>query len=242
MIDLACPKCGRAGSIPREKINQRLVCKKCLVVFHMNTAGRTLLGEPQADTSKTDSHPHEGSHMPSFEGLGGLKDNLPTVSGKSLLLGVAAIVVGGGLFMFMTKPPESLAERAKITAERFAQDDLAYLKEIASSDSIDDVVRWFDAVHPQFVKNRAQWKSRDANVQVMIIGEDRRQRRGEAQAFIYPAQGSSHSASIAKAADAATSSGEAPPPPVDLKLHWILESGRWRLDGKQTLEAANRST
>src|SRR5437763_827255 len=100
MIDLACPNCGRAGSIPREKINTRLVCKKCHVAFHMNTAGRTLLGEPHLETAKPETtHHHDGPRMPSLEGLGGLKDSLPAVSIRSLLLGVAAIVVGGSLFL-----------------------------------------------------------------------------------------------------------------------------------------------
>ena len=34
MIDMKCPSCGAGGRIPREKVNTRLVCKKCLRVFH----------------------------------------------------------------------------------------------------------------------------------------------------------------------------------------------------------------
>src|SRR5262249_44706517 len=116
MIDLACPNCGRAGTIPREKINTRLVCKKCHVTFHMNTAGRTLLGEPHQEVAKPEVTHHDGPQLPSFENLGSLKDTLPTVSLKALLIGIAVIVVGGGLFMFMMKPPESLGDRAKMTA------------------------------------------------------------------------------------------------------------------------------
>jgi len=247
MIDLACPSCGRAGSIPREKINTRLNCKKCHVVFHVNTAGRALLGEPHLEPQKAEHHHHEGLHLPSlpsFDGLDGLKDGLPQVSLRSLGIGMAAIVILGGLFMFLTKPPESLADSARRTAERFANDDLAYLKQIATSESIDDVVRWFDTVHPVLVKSRERWKSREANVQVMVIGEDRRQRKGEAQAFIYPAGATSRYTAIAAAADStgmSTSTATASQQPIDLRLHWVLDrNGTWRLDGLTTYKAASR--
>jgi hypothetical protein len=242
MIDLACPKCGRAGQIPREKINTRLVCKKCLVVFHVNTSGRTLLGEPHnVEGPKAETHQHDGPRLPSFEDFGSLKESMPVVSPKSLLIGLGALVVGGLLFLLMTREPESLGQTATATAERFAADDLAYLKQIATSDTIDDVVRWFDAVHPSLVKSREQWKTSGTKVQVMIVDEDRKQRRGEAHAYIYPAAASSHGTSITEAANAVTSTGAATTQPVDLKLLWILDgAGHWKLDGRQTFLSMNR--
>ena len=241
MIDLACPSCGRAGSIPREKINTRLTCKKCHSVFHVNTTGRTLVGEPHVEPPKAEHHHHEGLHLPSFESLDGLTESLPKVSLRSLGVGVAAIAVVGGLFMFFTRPPEGLAASAQRTAERFANDDLIYLKQIATSETIDDVVRWFDAVHPQLVKNREQWKSREARIQVMVIGEDRNQRKGEAQAFIYPAGPAGHVSAITSAVDSTTSTAASVQQPVDLKLHWVLDrNGTWKLDGLQTFQAASR--
>ena len=46
MIEMKCPGCGAGGRIPRDKKNTRLVCKKCLKVFHMSPGGKTVLGEP----------------------------------------------------------------------------------------------------------------------------------------------------------------------------------------------------
>ncbi|WP_406700790.1 hypothetical protein V5E97_18550 [Singulisphaera sp. Ch08] len=241
MIDLACPSCGRAGSIPREKINTRLTCKKCHSVFHVNTTGRTLVGEPHVESPKAEHHHHEGLHLPSFESLDGLTESLPKVSLRSLGLGVAAIVVVGGLFMFLTKPPQSLADTALRTAERFADDDLVYLKQIATTESIDDVVRWFDAVHPQLVKNREQWKGREAKIQVMVIGEDPKLGKGEAQAFIYPAGPAGHVSAINSAVNSTTTTAASVQQPVDLRLHWVLDrKGTWKLDGVQTFQAATR--
>lgn len=244
MIELACPSCGRAGSIPREKINTRLTCKKCHVVFHVNTTGRTLVGEPHVEPPKVEHHHHhEGLHLPTFESLDGLTESLPKISPRTLGIGATGCAVVVGLFMFLTRPPESLAVSAQRTAERFANDDLSYLKQIATTETIDDVVRWFDIVHPLLVKNREQWKSREARIQVMVVGEDHGQRKGEAQAFIYPATAStaSHVNAIAAAADSTTTTGSSIQQPLDLRLHWVLDrNGTWKLDGQQTFQAASR--
>src|SRR5271163_69933 len=46
MIEMACPRCGAAGRVPNDRINVRLVCKKCLQVFHLKPGGVAVLGEP----------------------------------------------------------------------------------------------------------------------------------------------------------------------------------------------------
>src|SRR5438105_3804085 len=46
MIEMSCPRCGAGGRVPRNKINARLVCKKCLQVFHLTPGGHAVLGEP----------------------------------------------------------------------------------------------------------------------------------------------------------------------------------------------------
>jgi len=238
MIDLSCPNCGRAGSIPREKVNTRLVCKKCHIVFHMNTAGRTLLGEPHVEPLKAEKRSHEGPHIPSLDQLGSLKDSLPVVSSKQLMIGLAALVVGGGIFLFVSRPGVTLADRTKELAQRFAQDDLAYLKEVATSDTADDAVRWFDRVHPVLMKNREQWKTKDADVQVMVAGEDARNRTGEAHAYLYPAKASTHSAKVQGQLVEVDPTNQPAAPPVDLHLFWIRDgSGKWRLDGRMTYQS-----
>jgi hypothetical protein len=236
MIELTCPSCGRAGSIPKDRVNTRLTCKNCRKVFHVNAAGRALLGEPRVDVSKTEAPTsREGPTLPSFENMGSIRETFSGVSSKSLGVILGILVVVAGAWWLMNQAPESLEVVAKETAQKFAEDDLAYLKTIASSDTVDDVVRWFDTVHPQLVKSREQWKTKQASVQVTVIDEDRRTRRGEAQAFVMPNTGPAHAASIAKEAEAT-----APQEPMTLKLHWVLNGTHWRLNGQQTLQAANQ--
>lgn len=243
MIDLECPKCGRAGSIPRDKVNTRLVCKKCHIVFHMNTAGRTLLGEPPVNHAQTKKEKaFEAPTLPNFEGFGDIRENFKNVSPKKLAIAAGVLLVAMVAYTLVSSAPESLASRVEITAKRFADDDLAYLKELASSDTADDVVRWFDTVHPKLVKSRESWKTRLADIQVQVVGEDRRQRVGEAQAFIYPSAKGNHSEAISSAAKEASETGSAVNESVDLHMFWVLDSrGRWRLDGRQTYQMANKS-
>src|SRR5436305_2036190 len=48
MIPMSCPNCGRRGSVPPDRLNTRMHCKKCDAVFHMDSSGKIMLGEPGA--------------------------------------------------------------------------------------------------------------------------------------------------------------------------------------------------
>jgi hypothetical protein len=154
------------------------------------------------------------------------------------MIGLAVLVVGGGMFLFLSSPGPNLADRTRELAQRFAQDDLAYLKEVATTDTADDAVRWFDRVHPVLMKTREQWKTKDADVQVMVAGEDARMRTGEAHAYLYPARAETHRAKVQGELGQVDTSNLPAAPPVDLHLFWIKDgSGKWRLDGRMTYQS-----
>ncbi|MGZ6057713.1 MAG: hypothetical protein ACXWOV_19350 [Isosphaeraceae bacterium] len=44
MLAIKCPACGAEGRASKEKIQTRLVCRKCLRVFHVTPSGKTVLG------------------------------------------------------------------------------------------------------------------------------------------------------------------------------------------------------
>ena len=46
MLAIKCPACGAEGRASKEKIQTRLICRKCLRVFHVTPSGKTVLGEP----------------------------------------------------------------------------------------------------------------------------------------------------------------------------------------------------
>lgn len=237
MIDLACPNCGRNGSIPREKINTRLVCKKCLMVFHMNTAGRAVLGEPQAEPTKgPDPRGHAGAHIPNLAQMKAFQENLKETSLpiKPILIGLAVLVLGWGAYGVVMAPPESLENRGAEVAKAFADDDLPYLKTAAASNGVDDVVRWFDLVHPAYAQAREKWRTKDTVVRVTVLEEDRAQRTGSVEAFIYPPE-------IA-ARNATAETAGVPPQPVELHLRFALDGrGKWRLNGQGMIPLAQQT-
>ncbi len=232
MIDLECPSCGRGGSIPHDKVNTRLVCKKCHKVFHVNTAGRTLLGEPQAEAMQptTRRTTADGFAMPSFE-PGRKPEGAPAdVSPRADAQRVRRVRRRLDRLVLPDAAPPSLEAASKELAAHLADDDLAYLKAASSADTAKDTVRWFDAVHPGLVKTRNDWKTRHFDVRVMVIDENRRQRIGQSEAFLYPGQGASHTAKVEDAANAANTGGPAMVQPVNLKLYWVLDRGNWRIE------------
>ena len=60
MIEMKCPACGAEGRAPKEKVNTRLVCRKCLKVFHLTPTGRAVLGEPPVTGTTSTAPPHSG--------------------------------------------------------------------------------------------------------------------------------------------------------------------------------------
>src|SRR5947209_6580362 len=107
MVELECPKCGRGGGVPKEKVNTRLVCKKCHSVFYVTSAGRTILGEPplvvsKHETSKGPSVPR----MPSLEGMEGLKDSVSSIPVKKLAAALILVLLVGGGWTLLNQPPE----------------------------------------------------------------------------------------------------------------------------------------
>jgi len=202
----------------------------------MTTAGRTILGEPHHEPAKVETASEiRVPRLPSLEEIKDLKTTLMSISPQKLGIGALALMLLAVIWFVMSLPGESLADRTALTAQKFAEDDLAYLKQIASVETVDDVVRWFDVVHPKLVKAREQWKTKSTNVRVTVIDENLKQRVGEAQAFVYPKAGPAHEATIKSAAETTPTRIE----PVDLKMHWLLDKrGRWRLNGRMTLQAA----
>lgn len=237
MPDIACPNCGGAGRIPREKVNTRLVCKKCHMVFHMTSGGRTLLGEPVAETRKGDRQStREGAEA---KPRSDWRENLPefTVTGRSALISLIAIVVVAiGYFLF-NQAPESLQDRGKKVGEAFAEGNLSLLKSYASDDSADEVVQWYGIADRVLQERKKIWTGQEIKVGVVPVEENPRQRTGEVLVSLVPSHGTPHAEAIAKNSEHAEMARRS----LELSLFFKLDSwGKWRLDGKKTLLGAPR--
>ena len=57
MIPIECPKCGREGHVPPDRLNAKLTCRGCQAVFHLDNTGRMVMGPP-GDPEKDKNKPH----------------------------------------------------------------------------------------------------------------------------------------------------------------------------------------
>ncbi len=235
MLELACPNCGRMGTVAREKINTRFLCRKCHMPFYLNAQGRAFPGDPPivpgspAGGGSEEAIPHrKHERQPAERGrlrgdreeaVGGLGQG-----GRRRVL--VAIVFGWGLWHYLSKPAAGLAEDVEKAAMAMAADDLGYLKSISTPESVADTVKWYDAVHPRFVKARKEWGGRSPSADVMA-SEDRAGRQGSSEAAIHAPTGT-----------ASASPGAAPGAtamPLNLYMVWSLDDeGHWKLNGKET--------
>lgn len=238
MPELACPNCGGAGRIPREKVNTRLVCKKCHMVFHMTSGGRTVLGEPPAENRKGDRHSGRDA-VAEAKPRADWKENLPefTVTGRSALISLVVIVVLAIGYFFYNQTPESLGDRGKRVGEAFAAGKLNDLKAYATDDSADDVVQWFGIADRVLQDRKKIWAGSEIKVGVVPVDENTRNKTGEVLVSLVPAHAPPHTENIAKHADAAELARRS----LELTLFFKLDAwGKWRLDGKKTLLGAPR--
>jgi hypothetical protein len=251
MIELACPSCGRAGQVPREKMNSRLVCRKCHVVFHLEAGGRAIVGEPHHGPAKD---PHRNArkdehhsvfevlHLPTLDDLTHLGDNLsdysfPVKPVLGVLGGLVVLWVGFSLF---NGPPESVADRARLAVEALARDDLDRLKGYATDKTRDDLVRWYDAAHAKLEQSRKSWPSKATNVQVVVVEEDHKNQKGVVEAFVVPAQSGTQTASmIPTVGSKPNDKSPAATGPVPFEMHWTYSGNHWWLDGRQSLAVIN---
>lgn len=238
MPELACPNCGGAGRIPREKVNTRLVCKKCHMVFHMTSGGRTVLGEPPTETGKGGRHSGRDA-LAEAKPRADWRENLPefTVTGKSALVALVLIVVVAiGYFLF-NQAPESLQDRGKRVGEAFADGKLNQLKGFASDDSADEVVQWYGIADRVLQERKKLWSGAEVRVGVVPVDENLRAKTGEVLVSLVPTHAPPHAESITKHTDQAELARRS----LELTLHFKLDAwGKWRLDGKKTLLAAPR--
>jgi hypothetical protein len=233
MIDLECPKCGGVGSVPNNKAQGRLVCRKCRAIFHMGPTGRTVLGEPPPEGSKEERQAKVAALPKATMNEGGFELDLSFDKKKALILAGLLAVLGLSYF-FMSREVESLADRAKEVADAFASGNLEYLKKSAASGTADDVVRSYDAIHPQIEDLKKETTTNQLIVTVVVVDENRRQRTGQVAAFFAPKAGDSRSEKIAAAAG--TTSGKKSA--AEINLNFNLEpTGSWSLDGQRTLQS-----
>lgn len=223
MIDMKCPACGAAGRVSKDKVNTRLVCRKCLKVFHLTPSGRTVLGEPPQAAVTAIKAPREkvqfdfGLDVPPWLG----RFTKLVFSPKVLAVVGGLILLAGGYIAVSILRGESLQERTVKVARAAVMGDLGTLLELTATDTGDEMLKWYVAVRSQCDELKKALQTPTPSVEVVVNKEDT----------------NNGTASVVARINAQISSSS-PNKSLELPLELTSEGmGGWRLDGKRTFEA-----
>jgi hypothetical protein len=234
MPDMNCPACGAAGRVPRDKIGTRLVCKKCLKIFHLTPSGQAVLGEPPPSKvvakDKISKEPTGYETTEALEALAAKVAKVKLPSSRTLaIVGGVVLTVGLGYWLFSR---QSLETRARKAAEAIASSEIKKIVDISVPGTETDVIIWYADVYQEFLHVKVLL-GREPNINVEIPGN------------------SAANSGLAIVKFSGQTAGAAAPPiaeamqpipslsnvkdSLDVHLYFVVDSlGNWLLDGKRT--------
>ncbi len=238
MLAIKCPACGAEGRAPKEKIQTRLVCRKCLKVFHVTPSGKTVLGEPpetgQTSTavSRAKAAPDPGEKVDQWFDRASKTFFSPT----SLILTIGLILLAVAAAFFTPRRPESLQDRVARAARAAVEGDLQTIRELAAAGTAGGVLPWYISIRPQCDGLLQRLGTRKLAVETEVKQQDPAQKWADVVAHV----------SIEEKEELERRGNVLPDlsivlaptsQPVSLPMAWKSE-GRagWRLDGNRTLE------
>jgi len=224
MPELSCPQCGRLGNVPRNKLESRLVCKKCHAIFHMNKAGRVVLGEPHSEGRGGTRTAVKTAR--SAEKTGTWVDYLPDGITPQMRAGaLAGGVVLLGLVVWMLLPAPTLEDRAREAAIAFKSGDKNALKSLAYGKTAREVENWYNVVHPRLEAKMKEWKTTDVRAEVSPnIEPSGKEGSRVTVMFIPQIEGPLTSEAFAKS--------------MSMVFYWKKSRGKWRINGTATVNSA----
>ncbi len=237
MVEIKCPACGAAGRAPKAKIETRLICRKCLKVFHVTPSGKTVLGEPTA-TGQTAT-----AASPRTNVLGRIQNvdqwfervSRTLFSPRSWILAGGLILLVAAAVLFATWHPETLEDRVARAAKAAVQGDLRTIEELAAPGTEGDMGTWYFSVRSQCDQVLKRLGSSKLVVETEVKPEYSGQDKAEVIAWV------STSDDLVRRGralpDPTIVAASSNPSPVSLPMFWRSEGwGGWRLDLKRTLE------
>jgi hypothetical protein len=237
MIEMKCPACGAGGRAPREKIGARLVCKKCLRVFHLTPSGQAVLGEPpQPKEAPKERAAREAYGIETPEAIEQLaarisKFRLPQPRTLGIIAGVVAVVL---LLSWLFSRP-SLERRARIVGMAIITPDMKQVVDMCVPGTEPDAIQWYAETFKRYLDLKLAL-GHDAGLTIRPTGDStggaatviavfaQEGKRGEGSALLETTQ------SIPSLSNTSST--------LEVPLFFVVDSwGNWRLDGKRTAQA-----
>jgi hypothetical protein len=238
MIEMSCPRCGAGGRVPREKMNTRLVCKKCLQVFHLTAGGHAVIGEPPPPKeAPRERAPRERIEfdVSAFEDLGKKLGKLKLPDVKTLAIAGLVLLITAGVGWMLSR--ESLEKRVQKVATAINKGDMETVVNLALPGTEMQAMTW--AV--DLIKRHADLKiSMGGQDPAMDVQVQSNTQGGSAQALLRFSRATQRTAG-------ALPPEELQPNPspandknsIEVVLFWTPDTwGNWRLDAKRTAEAS----
>lgn len=247
MIPMSCPSCGRRGTIPPDRLNTRMHCKKCDAVFYMDGGGKMVLGEPPSARAKDTAAAGKKGAKPKSkkdQNLDPIGELLRSPVLKKIGIGlagaVALLLLGSSLMRALRPTVKGLVEFNEDAARAVVTKDVEALKRLAAPGTEADVAAWYDKITPLVGDVLGSDTVEDVGLAFKLTNETPDEREAESTIHIVPPI--SMMATEQKLQRAATAAAEkkdkkGPKPPMrDLDMCWIKDGKVYRLDGTKTLE------
>ena len=239
MIDMKCPSCGAGGRIPREKVNTRLVCKKCLRVFHVNANGSSVLGEPAhatppRNTPRAASPRHSARHdtVERFDDMASklAKVKLPQVDIRVVrAIGLVALLATVGYWMFSR---QTLEKQSEEIARSFVKADMKSAIDLSLQGTAMDTIQWYAMRFKQYNELKLAFGGQEAGATIVEKGE----KDGVAEVtLLFSKGGIRFDGSLFNDMFQPNPSLANTKQTLEIPLFWVSDFwGNWKLDGTRT--------
>jgi hypothetical protein len=243
MIEMSCPRCGAGGRVPREKVNSRLVCRKCLQVFHLSPSLQPVIGEPPAPKEVLRQRVQRERvelELPGLERLGGLGEKLAKVKlPDAKTLGITAGVLLAIGFCWWLFSKQSVEQRSNVLAASIRKLDLDAAVAMAMPGTEMEAMKWVGDVYKQYLDLKLNIGNLEPGVKIQV----QQNSDGTAQSLMeFSREGamSSGPLTVEQAATLEPQSSETKKS-MQLVIYWDKDTwGTWRLDGKRTTETSTQ--
>ena len=215
MIPIQCPRCGRTGNVPPDRLNARLSCKGCHSVFHLDMGGRMVLGEP--GSSKPSKTNYKAS-MPTVDfDLAQTWQDIP----KPAKFGVPAVLVVLAGWMWFPSMSSSLTyvDQAQVVALALVNGDRSTVVANATADTAEAAGQWYDTLHTSIAEKGAGAVNSEAVQAALLDGN--------------PEHDSSVNMGVVVLTDTVS---------TNFNLQMVKSGGSWKFDGAKSLAEAEKAT
>ncbi len=213
MIPIQCPRCGKTGNVPPDRLGARLTCKRCDSAFYMDSGGRMVLGEPGGSGAKKAGKSYSAPAA-DFDLSQTWKD-VP----RPAKFGVPAVVVlFAGWMMFPASSTLAYQDQAEVVGRALLNGDRSKVVALATPTSSEAAGKWYDLMHVPIAEKGPGSSDYEAVRASLMSGN--------------PERDSDLSLGVVITTDTVS---------TNFSLFMVKDGGTWKFDGSKALDEAEKA-